>query len=869
MVNQIEHFKMETNFDGLIQLLAKHLYSEPDVFVRELIQNSHDAIQRRLLEEDDLAGHIDVEYDLTAKTITFRDNGIGMDRKDIREFLSVIGGTGTGSVIQELKEKGHDAARRLIGQFGIGFLAAFVVASKVVARTRKVHANDAFAWHNSGSLDCELYPDDLDHVGTEICVYVSDDYAYMLDEKRLIQTIRKYCDFIPFPITLNKRGPVNALDEIPFYRTLWESEEEKQICYKLFIERRYPDTPLDVMPIEIDEPYVTKGALFISDRAVPDIDTGGVADILVRRMFIKADDTALLPPWAKFVRGVVDCFDLQPTAARDNVDRDHASFKFLTEKLGEIIVERLSYLATNELSKFKRINQWHHYHLKGMACHYDDFFDKVGGMLLFETNKGQMSLDDYLTKNSPRVELGNKAPIYYFAYQGSQTQFYRLADARGWVVINAGSVFDEEFLRKYVGRATTTTRLVRLDTTDDPELFEQLDNDEAREFLQLETDMEGHLNRVGPKNILVRMRRFAPTEVPAVIILSQVSESEERLRDLMNTAAWFMSAAEDIAAKALEQSSTKPIFLNLNADNLLIKKLRDIDRQNEMVKEIMTGIFNCAMLHSHNLLTQHNTEVMHNQFVRLFERLIGSHEEMQRMQQSVEQERLQLIDLRKRQLEVGTDRPEHVLLFMITPFADEYRPVEEAVRNVFERDPYYFEVRLARDYVHKSGLLENVREHLRRAHGFIAEISELNPNVMFELGAAMLPEDGRPIFSLRSKLAQNDVPADIKEHLRINYSSLSDPVDTISADIANAFERDGRIIHEGIRNLLSERRKRFLSRTLLETLQVRLQSRNIEALMNNFVTVEDFLDASIDEVVNLTGLSKHIVPALQGELTGD
>jgi hypothetical protein len=140
---------------------------------------------------------------------------------------------------------------------------------------------------------------------------------------------------------------------------------------------------------------------------------------------------------------------------------------------------------------------------------------------------------------------------------------------------------------------------------------------------------------------------------------------------------------------------------------------------------------------------------------------------------------------------------------------------------------------------------------------------------MFELGAAMLPEGGRPIFSLRSKLAQHDVPADINEHLRINYGSLSDPVDTISADIASAFERDGRIIHEGIRNLLSERKKRFLSRTLLETLQVRLQPRNIEALMNNFVTVEEFLDAPIDQVVNLTGLSKHIVPALQGELTGD
>jgi len=206
---------------------------------------------------------------------------------------------------------------------------------------------------------------------------------------------------------------------------------------------------------------------------------------------------------------------------------------------------------------------------------------------------------------------------------------------------------------------------------------------------------------------------------------------------------------------------------------------------------------------------------------------------------------------------------------MITPFADEYKPVEEAVRNVFERAPYFFEVRLARDYVHRSGLLENIREHLRQAHGFIAEISDLNPNVMFELGAAMLPNDGRPIFSLRSKGAHHKVPVDIEEHLRISYGSLTDPVEAISADISSAFERDGRIIHEGIRNLISERKKRFLSRTLLETLQVRLQPKNIEALMNAFVSVEDFLCASVDDVVALTDLSRHIVPALQGELKDD
>ncbi|HJP93299.1 MAG TPA: ATP-binding protein [Pyrinomonadaceae bacterium] len=865
MTAPIETFKMETNFDGLIQLLAKHLYSEPDVFVRELIQNAHDAIQRRCIEESDLAGRIDIEYDVDKKTITFCDNGIGMDKKDIKQFLSVIGSGGTIAAIRALQEKGHEAAYKLIGQFGIGFLSAFVVADNVVVQTRKLGTSESYAWHNAGSLDCELYPGNLDHVGTEITIHLNYKHLRLLEEKKLISVIRKYCDFVPFPISLNGRGPVNAADEVPFYRTLWASKEEKEISYKLFVERRYPDIPLDVIPIEINEPYVTKGVLYISDRAVPDIDTSGRVDIVVRRMFIRADDATVLPPWAKFVSGVIDGVDLNPTAARDNIDRAAPSFKFLHQRLGEIIVDRLSYLATNEPIKFRKINHWHHYHLKGMACHYDDFFERVSDLLLFDTNKGQMSLEEYLTKNSPRIELGNKTPIYYFAFQGSSTQFYRLAEARGWVVINAGSVFDEEFLRKYVQKHDRTIKLVSLDTTDDPELFQQLSTSELDKYRQLETDMEGHLHRIGLTEVVVRMRRFAPAEVPAVIIIAKITESQARLRDWA-TQAWLLSAAEDIVEEALKQEKNRPLYLDLNADNPLIQKLSSIDRQNEMVKEIMTGIYNCAVLHSHNLLTQHNTEVMHNQFVRLFERLIGSQDEMQRVQQSIEQERVQLRELLKKQADAVATRPEHVLLFMITPFAEEYERLEDAVRNVFERAPYFFEVRLARDYVHKDGLLENVLEHLRRAHGFIAEISDLNPNVMFELGAAMLAADGRPIFSLRSRGAVKDVPADIKEKLRVDYGSLSDPLDRIACDIAVAFERDGRIIHEGIRALLAERKKRFLSRTLLESSQVRLQPRQIELLMNNYVTVEDFLKANVADVVSLTNLSRLIVQAIQAEL---
>jgi molecular chaperone HtpG len=307
--------------------------------------------------------------------------------------------------------------------------------------------------------------------------------------------------------------------------------------------------PLDIIPIEINEPFKARGALYISDRHIPDVNTTGVIDIFVRRMFIRANDNTFLPPWAKFVRGIIDSPDLQPTAARDNIQRNHPSFEFLQKRLGELIVERLSYLAIQEPNKFKQIILWHHYHLKGMAYYYDDFFDQIAGLLLFETNKGLISLQDYLTKNAPRPETENKAPIYYFAYHGAAAQFYRLAGARGWVVINAGLRFEEELLEQYAQRNHHTVHLERLDATDDPELFQRLDRTDEERFRQFELDMEGHLHRLGLPNVLVRMRRFVPSDLPAVIILTPETEAEEKLQRMV-TRPWFMEAMEDITKRS-------------------------------------------------------------------------------------------------------------------------------------------------------------------------------------------------------------------------------------------------------------------------------------------------------------------------------
>lgn len=867
MSEPLERFKMQTNFAGLIQLLAKHLYSEPDVFVRELIQNAHDGIQRRRDEETNLAGRIDIEADRMSRTIVFRDNGIGMDRSDIKEFLAVIGSTGTGTARKKLVEKGLSPAYETIGQFGIGMLSAFVVAEKVIVRTRKLGEAEAFAWHNAGSTDCELYADTKEIVGSEITVFVRPDFEFMLEEGRLQEAIIKYCDFIPFPISLNGQSPINTMDA-PWHREHWASQAEKESTYRIAVIRRFPqDLLLDIIPIEIDKPYRARGVLYITDRSVADINTAGVIDIFVRRMFIRAADNDFLPYWAKFIGGIIDSPDLQPNAARDNIQRKEPAAEFLQKRLGELIVERLSYLAKHDPKKFEKINVWHHYHLKGMALYYADFFKQVIDLLLFETNTGRMSLKEYLTKNAPKPEKGNLVPIYYVAHFGATTQFYSLAQAHGWVVINAGYQFDEAVLQKYAERNRHTAYLERLDATDNPELFKPLNDIESERFRQLELDMEGHLRRITPNNVTVRLRHFMPVELPAVLIVTPSTQAEEKLYDLV-TQRWFMDGMEDVVKDVLEQNIRRPLYLSLNVANSLIQALNDANRRHEAVREVMSGVFYGAMLNSLNLLNQRNAETMHSYLAGLLNRIMDYGQKIEEMQQTLERERGQLLEMNQQQARLRPPEPEHVLIFMITPFADQYKKLEDAVRRVFERAPYYFEVRLARDYTHTSSLFANVREHILRASAFIADISELNPNVMLELGAALFTQDGRqrPVFSLRSQNALKDVPADLQEKLYIYYDALDTSVENLEAKIREAFERDGRPIHDDLRTLVNQRKKRFLSRMLLSGLRTQLRPKELEGMLKNYATVEDLLAAAPTDIIKATGLDEYLVVAIQGEL---
>jgi molecular chaperone HtpG len=375
---------IKTDFQGLIQLLAKNLYPQQDMFIRELIQNAHDSIVKRQAMGNAPAGLIEILADRHSGTVVFRDNGAGMTESEIVDYLATIGRSGTGELRAQLQQRDRTRAQSLIGQFGIGFLSAFTAAERLVVVTRSMTSGAAaLRWETTGGPSYEITDSDKSDPGTDVTLHLKSDALGITNPDELRKSVQKYADSIPFPISVNGDGPVNTM-QAPWH-VGYATDAERRKAYKKWVEDRFPDFPLEVIPVDIEAPYPVKGVLYISDRNLPNVDTPGIVDIYQARMFIKEGDRNLLPSWAKFVRGVIDSPALTPTAARDAVQEDHAH-SGIRAALGRLIIQTLQRIAHDEPARFRRLVEWHHYALKGMAVEFDDFFDAISETMIFEVN---------------------------------------------------------------------------------------------------------------------------------------------------------------------------------------------------------------------------------------------------------------------------------------------------------------------------------------------------------------------------------------------------------------------------------------------------------------------------------------------------
>ena len=603
-----EERTFQIQLEGLIQLLAQNLYADPDVFLREMIQNAHDSITRRAElaaergEPDPPAPRIQVVADPDAQQIRIHDNGSGLTRDEIDGYLSTIGRSGTNELRQRIAAADRTRTVELIGQFGIGLLSAFIVAERVTVVT-KAAGHDALAWQSTGGRNYQVEPADRAQVGTTVTLQVSPAHSRYLERGRLESIIRTYADFIGMPVYVNDDGdPTNAV-HAPWHRK-YPTENDRDLAYRDFWSRKFADEHA-LHVFAVDESFRwpdaeqpggegtgrVRGVLAITDRHVPDVNARGTVDVYVSRMFIGAANREVLPSWARFLQGVIECNELTPNAARDNVMRNGA-LAAAQRVLGQRIVRELTELSLRQRDRFIDIMRWHSYHVLAMSVQdeHEEFFRAVANLMPLESDQGPVTIGEYLLTAPERPD--GPRTIHYITERGSANQFFLLASARGIRVINCDEPFAERFLEKYARTWPQRVRLTRMDLAGSQAIFEPLPPEERAWFAGLE---RACADLLPARQFVARVSKFLPEELPAV--LTETRDSRNR-REMAQVASHLAVPAylRNLVQGFLEEEPEQ-LTLHLNAGNPTIRKLAARhDLADEVSKHALVALYNNALM---------------------------------------------------------------------------------------------------------------------------------------------------------------------------------------------------------------------------------------------------------------------------------
>jgi molecular chaperone HtpG len=547
----MEQHTWKIQLDGLLKLIAGPLYRDRDVFVRELVQNAHDSIRkRRRLEEGSFTPEIRWTADAAAGTLRIRDNGAGLTRDEIHRYLSTVGRSGTA----ELKQSLHST--EFIGQHGIGFLSAFSVADRVEVFTRS-RDEGGLHWASEGGNEYGIEGIGGLERGTEVLLHLNREQRRFLGETVLAAIVRRYADIIGLPVYIGDAfAPANRV-YAPWRQPNLENPDTAWL--DLFHSRFDGEHPLVWWPVDLPFLYLdettespregrARGLLAVSDRSVPGFNTGAAVEVFISGMMVANRASEVLPQWASFVLGMIECDVLQPNAARDGLVAGEA-LSSLRTSLGAFLMEELADLGRTDPERLEDVLRWHAYEILGMSLQKgnEPFFDLIAPVMPLATARG------------PRINLGGlwdsspgQAVTVRYSTERPGEQMEDVVDASG--------AFVEEFLVRAARQWPARLRVERLDAGDVEDRLEELSDREGR---WLEPALSALREAAG--NIQVRAARLHDSAVPALLAAPGETAGGRELQMLADDVR--MPAGLRRAVRNFTASRHETRVLWLNADH--------------------------------------------------------------------------------------------------------------------------------------------------------------------------------------------------------------------------------------------------------------------------------------------------------------
>ena len=602
--------QFKTEVSDLLNLIIHSLYSNREIFLRELISNASDAIDKLKylsLTDEKLKGFsfdpvINISFDTSAKTLTISDNGIGMDEEELNNNLGTIASSGTKKFLSSLSDDAKKNSN-LIGQFGVGFYSAFMVASKVEVISRKAGDEKAFRWESEGKSTYTVTDAERSSQGSDIILHLNEDGADYANRWQLETLIKKYSDHIAYPIYLEydqehykdeKDAEGNPVKEVEHKReqinsasALWTRSKSsiKDEEYKEFYKNNYSDSedPLFYIHTHAEGATEYTTLFYIPAKAPFDMyyaDYRPGVKLYVKRVYITDDDKELLPTYLRFVRGIIDSEDLPLNVSREILQENKIMTAIRNGSVKKLLGEFKKIADNNPELYEKFISQYNRPLKEGL---YSDYANRESLLELVRYKSSEVEGWTSLASYKERMKKGQKA-IYYIT--GGKENILRNSPLiasykeKGYeVLIMDDDIDDIVTSMVYEYKELPFKAINKTGAMDDIKKDEAKSEDEKKEESALAQKMKSALGDA-VKDVVISSRLSADSA--AVIVMDENDPSIQMQKILKQ-----MGGGEDLG-------EIKPI-LEVNADNALIKKI-DQCTDEEMVKDLSSVVLNQAYI---------------------------------------------------------------------------------------------------------------------------------------------------------------------------------------------------------------------------------------------------------------------------------
>ncbi|MBT1707068.1 molecular chaperone HtpG [Fulvivirgaceae bacterium PWU5] len=603
--------------ENIFPIIKKFLYSDHEIFLRELVSNAVDATQKlkKLASLGEFSGElgdlkVEVSFDKEKKTITVSDKGIGMTGEEIKKYINQIAFSGATEFVEKFKDKTD--AKDIIGKFGLGFYSAFMVSDKVeiVSRSFKVGADEAARWECDGSTEYELTPAEKAERGTDVILHINADSEEFLDEWKLKGILDKYCKFLPVEIKFGtqEKNEEDGVDEEgkPKYKSvttdriinnpapLWAKSpsELKDEDYLSFYKELYPfsEEPLFWIHLNVDYPFNLTGILYFP-KVKNDFEMQkNKIQLYSRQVFITDEVKDVVPDFLMMLHGVLDSPDIPLNVSRSYLQSD-ASVKKISAHITKKVADKLQEIFKKDRADFDKKWDDISVFVKYGIISDEKFYDKAKDFVLLKNTDGKYAtIEEYKEKvKATQTDKDGNLVYIYSSDPGKQDSFIQAAKNKAYDVLVLDGVLDSHFINT-LEQKLEKTQLKRVDSETADKLVDTDSKTESVLSNEEQEQVKGIFEKaINNKSFTVAIEALSPDDLPVLITLSEFMRRMKDMAKLGGGGYAFMGQMPDNYAVAV------------NGNHGIVQKILKADAEEQKIK-LAKQSFDLALL-SQGMLT--------------------------------------------------------------------------------------------------------------------------------------------------------------------------------------------------------------------------------------------------------------------------